>query len=120
MNLTTIKRHTLSQSEVDQFIKENGLQKLDDGERESLYLCKQLGIPLILTDDLAVRDAAKILNIIPVGSLGVVVKAYGTGQISLIDAERSITALYDISSLFVTRAIVEIAIDQLHKDFPHE
>jgi predicted nucleic acid-binding protein len=72
-----------------------------------------------LTDDLAVRDAAKLLNIVPVGSLGIVVKAYKSGQISLNYAEQSITALHDNSSLFVTRAIVEIAIEQLHKHTPN-
>jgi len=36
---------------------------------------------------MAVRDAAKRLDLIPVGSLGVIVKVYERGQISLEDAE---------------------------------
>jgi hypothetical protein len=51
----------------------------------------------------------------PVGSLGVVVRAYHQGDITLDDAERYIMALYDISSLFVTRALVDVAIEQLRR-----
>ena len=118
--INIFKRHTLSADEINKFTTEKGLKKLDDGERECLYLCRQISVRLILTDDLAVRDAANLLNIIPVGSLGIVVKAYKSEQISLSEAERIINALYDISSLFVTRAIVEIAIKELYKRFPHE
>jgi len=42
------------------------------------------------------------------------VRAYRVGPISLAEAERHIVELYDVSSLFVTRAIVELAIEQLH------
>ncbi|MDL1969288.1 MAG: hypothetical protein LWW97_12310, partial [Deltaproteobacteria bacterium] len=78
-----------------------------------LYVCKETGVSVLLTDDLAVREAAKRMNLKPVGSLGIVVKACRTGDISLVDAEGYITDLYDVSSLFVARAIVEIAIEQL-------
>jgi hypothetical protein len=47
--------------------------------------------------------------------LGVIVRAYRVGQLSLADAERHLTDLYAVSSLFVTRAIVELAIEQLRK-----
>jgi predicted nucleic acid-binding protein len=60
-----------------------------------------------------VRDAAKDLGLTPIGSLGVVVRAYREGRISLADTERHISDLYTVSSLFVTRAIVELAIEQL-------
>jgi predicted nucleic acid-binding protein len=68
-----------------------------------------------LTDDLAVREAAKRLGLAPVGSLGVVIRAHRLGRISLADAERHIADLYDVSSLFVTRAIVELAIEHLRE-----
>ncbi|RKY69208.1 MAG: hypothetical protein DRQ02_01715 [Candidatus Latescibacterota bacterium] len=54
------------------------------------------------------------MNLIPVGSLGVVLRAYRVGHIPLAEAERRIVELYDVSSLFVTPAIVELAIEQLH------
>jgi hypothetical protein len=37
------------------------------------------------------------------------------GRLSLAEAERSIEALYDVSTLFVTRAIVDLAIEQLRQ-----
>jgi predicted nucleic acid-binding protein len=86
---------------------------LQTGDVESLCLCQHLQVSTLLTDDLSVREAAKQLSLTPVGSLGIVVRAYRVGHISLADAERYLNALYDISSLFVTRVIVDLAIEQL-------
>lgn len=55
------------------------------------------------------------LKLIPVGSLGIVVMAHKRKEISLLDAERYIADLYDVSSLFVTRDIADLAIEQLRK-----
>lgn len=109
-----IRRHPLYQPDLVAFIQANNLTKLHFGERECLYLCQQDKIPIVLTDDLAVRDAAKHLQLTPVGSLGIIVRAYHLNRISIVEAERSMLKLYDISSLFVTRTIVEMAIQQLH------
>ena len=115
LKLGIVQRHTLSESEVMRFTQEKGFEELHKGERECLYLCQQIDVSILLTDDLAVRQEAKRMHVTPVGSLGVVVRAYQVGRISLADAERYLTDLYDASSLFVTRTIVELAIDQLHK-----
>jgi predicted nucleic acid-binding protein len=114
-DLDNIERNRVSESIVERFIEDSGLKHLHAGERESLYLCVQSDISLILTDDLAVRDAAKTLNIIPVGSLGIVVRAYRFSLISLEMAKRYISNLYDVSTLFVTPAIVELAVEALYK-----
>jgi predicted nucleic acid-binding protein len=68
---------------------------------------------VLLTDDLAVRRAAKALSLTPVGSLGVIAKAYRIGRISLAAAERHLRELYTVSSLFVTQTIVDLAIERL-------
>jgi predicted nucleic acid-binding protein len=115
LRLGNVQRHTLSQAEIVLFIEENNLKELHTGERECLYLCQQIGVPILLTDDLAVREVAQRLNLRPVGSLGVVVRAHLAGHISLADAEQHITELYEVSSLFISRAIVELAVEQLHK-----
>lgn len=117
VRLGNVQRSTLAQSEVTQFIRENRVEDLHIGECQCLYLCQQAGISLFLTDDLDAREAAKRFHLTSVGSLGIVVRAYRLRSISLADAERYITALYDVSSLFVTRAIVELAIEQLHQRF---
>jgi predicted nucleic acid-binding protein len=113
--LSAIQQHVPLQNAVLQFVSANHLEDLHFGERECLYLCQALNIPVILTDDLAVRDAAKCLRFTPVGSLGVIVRAYHRGRLSLVEAEHHLTELHDGSSLFVTSAIVDMAIQQLHK-----
>lgn len=113
--LHNIHKHTLSQTEITVFIKKNHLEELHFGERECLYLCQQMGITVLLTDDLAVRESARRLHLTPVGSLGIVVRAYRTGHIALSEAEQHLLDLYNVSSLFVTKTIVELAIEQLHK-----
>lgn len=114
--LGIVQRHALSPSSVMQFIQQNGLERLHAGEQECLFLCQHSGVSVLLTDDLAVREATKRLRLTPVGSLGIIVRAYRVGQISLADAERHLNDLDVISSLFVTRAIVELAIEQLRQD----
>lgn len=115
LGLGIFQRHTIPQSEVMRFAQEQGCGDLQSGERECIYLCRLKGLSVLLTDDLAVREKCKRLNLVPVGSLGIVVKAYRLGHISLANAEKHISDLYDVSSLFVARAIVELAIEQLHK-----
>ena len=112
---TTVQRYTLSPSAVEQLIRDHSLEELHIGELECLCLCKQIGVSIVLTDDLAARDAAKRLSIVPVGSLGIVVRACRLGHVPLSEAERHLVDLYDMSSLFVTRAIVELAIEQLRR-----
>jgi predicted nucleic acid-binding protein len=115
LKLKNIERYTLPESEVKQFILKNNLEELHSGEQECLYLCHHISVKTILTDDMAVRKVAKDLNLTAVGSLGIVVRAYRTGIISLTEAESNIVALYEVSSLFVTKAIVELSIEELHK-----
>ena len=107
------RRHILAASDVNHFVQAHSLSNLHTGERESLCLCNQLDIPLLLTDDLAVREAAKRLCVRPVGSLGIVVRGYKQGVLPYSEAEKILIALYEESSLFVTQTIVEIAIEQL-------
>lgn len=112
---TNMVEYSVPQAEVTEFVRENKLTALHAGEQECLYLCRKEGINTLLTDDLAVRDAAKHLNLTPVGSLGIVVMAYKRREISLTDAERYVARLYDVSSLFVTRDLADLAIEQLRK-----
>jgi len=44
-----------------------------------------------------------------------VIRAYKAGFISLEEATQRISDLQTISTLFVTRAIVELAIEELHR-----
>ena len=59
------------------------------------------------------RCAAERLNIKVHGSVGVVVRAYHRNLIDIKQAEKALNDLYDVSSLFVTRAIVDIVIAEI-------
>ena len=111
--LDDIQRPPIKAPEVEQFIREKKLYALHSGDQECLFVCLEQRIPILLTDDMALRTAARRFNITPVGSLGIVVAAFKGGEVSLEKAERCITDLYDVSSLFVTRTIAELAIEQL-------
>lgn len=108
-------RHTLPEQKVTNFIATNKLSHLHIGACECLYLCKQIGVYTLLTDDLSAREATKRLKGQPVGSLGIIVKTYKLGYMSLAEAEQCIQGLYTISTLFVTKAIVNLAIEQLYQ-----
>lgn len=110
---TKIQRYALPQLKVNQFVKKHKMTELHSGEQGCLFLAQKKSIAIILTDDMAVRHATKRLDLIPVGSLGVIVRAYERGFISLVEAENHIGNLYSVSSLFVTRAIADLAIERL-------
>jgi predicted nucleic acid-binding protein len=112
-DLRNIRRDTIPQVQVTQFLQGTGLEGLQTGDVESLCLCQHTQVSTLLTDDLAVREAAKHLSLTPVGSLGIVVRAYRVGHSLLADAERYLKALYNTSSLFVTQTIIDLAIEQL-------
>lgn len=108
-------RHGIPQQAIRKFIETEALTHLHAGEKEALYLCSTNATLTILTDDLAVRTSAKHLKIQPVGSLGIVVRTYRQQQLSLAEARAMLEALYATSSLFVTRTIVDLAIEQLEQ-----
>lgn len=110
-----LKQHIIPLSNVQEYANLAALGHLHAGEKEALFLCATTKTPTILTDDLAVRTSAKKLGFQPVGSLGIIVRAYHYEQIRLAQAVTSLEALYTTSSLFVTRAIVDLAIEQLHQ-----
>ncbi len=116
--LGNLQQHSPKQSEIDEFVHTHKLDGLHKGEQASLYLCRALQIPLLLTDDLAARDAAQVLGTTPVGSLGIVVRAFREGLFSMDAAEQYLLELQTTSSLFVTHAIVELAIEQLRNAPP--
>ena len=110
---TAVHRHQVAAPYLARWVTPDLSASLQAGEIECLALCRQLNVPLLLTDDLAARDAAKAVGIRPVGSLGIVVRAFHLGRIALPEAEDALDQLYTVSTLFVTRAIVELAVEQL-------
>jgi len=113
--LGNVVRHQLDTHLIDQFIRAHQFLNLHPGEREALYVCHHLRVPLLFTDDLAVRGAAKSIGVRPVGSLGIVVRAYRVGMLSQTAADQTLRDLQNTSSLFVTNAIVEQALMLLER-----
>ncbi len=62
---------------------------------------------ILLTDDLALRRAAKRRGHRVVGTIGVVGRAYQTGRLSLAEADAMLERLVDESTLYLTAGVVE-------------
>jgi predicted nucleic acid-binding protein len=105
----------ISEEREKSFSRTHSLKGLQRGERAALYLCSSLGIEIVLTDDLAARRAAERLGIRAVGSLGIVARGFRLGMVTFAQAETLLWGLYRVSSLFVTAAIVELALDELRQ-----
>lgn len=67
--------------------------RLGTGEKEALKLCKQLGALYFIADDREASRVSRILNIKPVGTLGVLVEAYRQGLIAKAEALQILEAL---------------------------
>jgi len=113
--LSNVHRQSFPGNKIQKFAKAHGITSLDAGEKACLALCKHLNCSLLLTDDLAARKHAKRLKITPVGSLGIIVKAYAQDIIRKDKAENLLWKLHDVTSLYVTPAIVELAIGKIRE-----
>ncbi len=85
---------------------------LDPGERAALAVASEREA-ILLTDDLAAREAAEEHCIDVHGSLGVITIAHARGLVDRDEAATLMRALHRETSLFVTEAIVERAIQKL-------
>lgn len=88
------------------------LAHLQAGELAALAMCRSLSVSTVLTDDLAAREAAKKLGCVPVGSIGVILRAAREGRVSRLDA-RALLQRLGRSSLFTTPALLEAAVRSL-------
>lgn len=87
---------------------------LDPGETAALSVASEQSA-VLLTDDLAARDAAESLEVEVHGSIGVIVLAYTRDEITKLKAGDLIRALQTETSLFITDAVVERGISLLNQ-----
>jgi predicted nucleic acid-binding protein len=113
--MLAVQHHAPPQQEIEEFTSAHNLEHLHAGERACFFLCHTLHISTLLTDDLAVRDAARQFGMTPVGSLGVLVRAFHKGCLDLSETDQYMLDLQDKSSLFVTKTVMELAIEQLRQ-----
>ena len=116
--LGIFKQHDVAEERIEALRTTSRLRRLQSGELACFALCRELGVSIVLCDDLAGRDAAIELVLTPVGSLGVIVRAFRGGLIARPEAERALADLYDVSTLFVTRTLVDIALEELARLAP--
>ena len=72
-----------------------------------ISLGKYKGVELVLTDDLDLRDVLKSLGMQPVGSIGILLRAYRERLISYNEAVKALENLLEISSLYVTSKLIK-------------
>ena len=87
-------------------------EELDPGERAAIAVAEERGI-VLLTDDLAARQAASDMGVEVRGSIGVIALGYGRGLLDRDEAASRMRALQRETSLFVTEAVVERGIQML-------
>ena len=112
----TVKVKQLSSYAKDNSILFINQQNLDLGEASAIALALQEKADYFLTDDLDARRVAEEYFIEVHGSVGIIMRALKDKIISKKTAIKKIIELYDKSSLFITRDIVNIAIKSI-EDF---
>ena len=89
-------------------------EKLDAGERAAIAVAEEQEV-VLLTDDLAAREAASDAGADVRGSIGVIALGYGRGLFDRDEAASRMRALQRETSLFVTEAVVERGIRMLNE-----
>ncbi|MFW5900725.1 MAG: nucleic acid-binding protein [Halodesulfurarchaeum sp.] len=87
-------------------------EDLDAGERAAIAVAKARRV-ILLTDDLAAREAATDVGVDVHGSIGIIALGYGRGLLDRDEAASRIRALQRETSLFLTEAVVERGIQML-------
>lgn len=89
--------------------------RLDSGELDCLAFCREQTKVIFLTDDLDAREAAQRMGIETHGSVGIIVRAVRSGLINRSEATAALRLMDSTSSLFITRQIIEMAIERLRE-----
>ena len=89
-----------------------GAEELDAGERAAIAVAKEREV-VLLTDDLAAREAAAGAGVEVRGSIGVIALGYSRGPLDRDEAASRMRALQREASLFVTEAVVERGVRML-------
>lgn len=69
--------------------------KIGQGEKQALKLCKQLNADIFIVDDKEARRVSRILKIKPIGTCGVLVQAHKKGLISTNEAQQILDDLIE-------------------------
>lgn len=93
--------------------------ELDPGETAALAIASARDA-ILLTDDLAARDAATALGVEVHGSIGIIARGYAKDRLNQAEAAELMRSLQHETSLFLTDAVVEQGIAQLNDSVDDE
>lgn len=79
---------------------------IDLGESQSIALALQEKVDYFLTDDLDARTVANVHNIEAHGTVGIILRAFREKIINKEIAIKKVNELYNISSLFITKDLI--------------
>ena len=79
---------------------------LSEADASVLALAHRMKAEIVFTDDLDLRDAVRSHRIIPVGTVGILIRAYREGEVSKRKLDKSLDDLLNISSLFITKELI--------------
>ena len=88
---------------------------LDSGEVDALTICLSSPGAIFLSDDLKARREGERLGLPVHGSLGIVVRAFRFGLLTRDQAKGALLNLGNCRSLFVSKAVVDVALDALNR-----
>lgn len=79
---------------------------LDLGESQSIALALQEKVDYFLTDDLDARTVANVHNVEAHGTVGIILRAFREKIINKEIAIKKVNELYSVSSLFITKDLI--------------
>ena len=89
---------------------------LDAGEKEAIFLAQSEPDSLVLLDDWAAREAAKVRGLIVKGTLGVMVQAYRTDLLTLDEVEALSEAIIAHDQIWIAEGLCRQILEQLQAE----
>ena len=88
---------------------------LDLGESQSIALALQEKVDYFLTDDLDARTVANVHGIEAHGTVGIILRAFREKIINKETAIKKVRELYAVSSLFITKDLINQIINSINE-----
>jgi len=113
LNIQTVNADA---NEINKVFKRTRDYKVNHADISTIAVANEKKIPLVLTDDLQLRKAIESYGLKPVGTIGVIIKAYreniiGSKELLL----KTINKLFEQSSLFISPAFKSFTLEMVKR-----